>query len=285
MGKKSSLRIYKQIRDNIKAMYDHEADPIAMMIAEDITGFSSTDILTDRQCLFTNEIEVKIADYIQKLKEQIPVQYILGKAYFYGFQFLVDESTLVPRPETEELVKLASDYLKENDIENASILDIGTGSGCIAIALALEHPETKVAAIDISNKALKVAQRNADLLKAKVDFVNADIMQYASPEKFDLIVSNPPYVTDSEKLHMKSNVVEFEPHSALFVPDQDPLIFYRYISEFGTKFLKDRGCLFLEINENFGQNIETLLYDNGFSGLKIIKDINGKDRFAVGTKV
>ena len=207
----------------------------------------------------------------------------MGETCFYNLTIKTNSHTLIPRPETEELV---DHIIKENKGFRGSIIDAGTGTGCIAIALAVNLPEAQVYGFDISEEALKTAEENTALNKAKVDFFKSDILD---PDlslfiKTDIIVSNPPYVTESEKKFMDRNVLDFEPHSALFVPDKDPLVFYRALIKLSKIILNPGGKLYFEINENMGSRLLKLLYSNGYGNTEIIKDLNGKDRIIKGIK-
>ena len=214
----------------------------------------------------------------EKLKSGEPIQYILGKGPFYGREFLVNEHTLIPRNETEELVHL---IIKENPHTGLKILDIGTGTGCIPISLDLEMKSAEVYGIDISEQALTVAQKNGEALKSKVTFQKCDILnEMPNVPKLDILVSNPPYVPEADKSEMHRNVLDFEPGLALFVPNQDPLLFYRVIGEKGKQLLKPGGKLFFEIHERFGSEMEELLIDLGYKEVKVVKDLNGKERIA-----
>ena len=231
--------------------------------------------------LLANEIDLDESNQtlffsaLERLKTHEPIQYVLGKTNFMDLEFKVNSSVLIPRPETEELVRL---MLKE-DLDGKEILDIGSGSGCIAISLAKNLPNAKVSALDISNDALEVAKENATLNNVDIEFINSDIFEYQSDKKYDIIVSNPPYVLESEKLLMKKNVLDFEPELALFVEDINPVIYYEAISWFSKNYLNKKGRLFLEINENYKNELMFLFRDN-FS-IEIIKDLSGKNRFCV----
>lgn len=213
-----------------------------------------------------------------ELKKQKPIQYILGETEFYGLPFLVNENTLIPRPETEELVDLIS---KENQNQSSEIkiVDIGTGSGCIAISLAKNLPNAKVSAIDVSEKALATAEKNSEINQVKVNFILKNILETDDlEEQFDVIVSNPPYVRMLEKAEIKPNVLEYEPHLALFVDDNDALLFYRKIAQLALKNLTHRGKLYFEINQYLGKETVELLKDLGFKNVRLIKDIYENDR-------
>jgi release factor glutamine methyltransferase len=217
---------------------------------------------------------------LEKLKIQIPIQYIIGTTHFYGLEFIVDENVLIPRPETEELVdwivKLNSKLSKK---KNLKILDIGTGSGCIAVSLAKNIPNSEVFAIDVSEKALAIAKKNAILNKVPVTFLHKNILETKDlNQKFDIIVSNPPYVRNLEKAEIKPNVLDNEPHLALFVPDNDPLIFYKKIAELAAANLNPNGQLFFEINQYLGKETQELLEYIGLKNIELRKDIYGNDR-------
>lgn len=230
--------------------------------------------------------QLKLA--VSKILSHIPLQYVIGKAWFLDMEFEVNESVLIPRPETEEMVSLIFKSISVNDgMRNFEIMDIGTGSGCIAISLKQNLPHSSVSAIDISEKALAVAERNAFKNEVQVNFMIVDILdssQWHLLPECNLIVSNPPYVTESEKLKMKPNVLKNEPHSALFVPDDDPLLFYRSIMMFAKTKLISGGTLWLEINEAFGPEVVSLFENDMFKERILLKDMFGKYRFVKVTK-
>jgi release factor glutamine methyltransferase len=235
----------------------------------------------------------QIFSITEKLKMQEPIQYILGETEFYSLPINVNPSVLIPRPETEELVDLIlkSPFLKTHP-ENSplKILDTGTGSGCIAIALAKHVPHAEVSATDISEPALQTAQANAFINKTGIRFFQSDILDTDSAVTciegdFDMIISNPPYVMNSERETMYPNVLNFEPHHALFVPDEDPLLFYRAIADFAKKKLVSGGRLFFEINPRCDRLITGMLLDKGFTEIEIIRDLSGKNRFAFAGKM
>ncbi|WP_396166195.1 peptide chain release factor N(5)-glutamine methyltransferase [Flavobacterium sp.] len=233
---------------------------------------------------------------LAELKKEKPIQYILGETEFYGLPFLVNVNTLIPRPETEELVEW---IIKSTNYEIQStklrILDIGTGSGCIAISLAKNIPNAEVSAIDVSEKALATAKKNAEINKIVVNFINVDILKindlaelptsnFQLPTQFDIIVSNPPYVRNLEKAEIKPNVLEYEPHLALFVEDTDALLFYRKIANLAKENLSENGQLFFEINQYLGKETVELLEDLGFKNIELKKDIYGNDRMIRSTR-
>lgn len=228
---------------------------------------------------------------LAELKTHKPIQYILGETEFYGLPFLVNENVLIPRPETEELVQLILDDLSiraQSRSENITILDIGTGSGCIPISLKKNLPSAEVFAIDVSKNALEVAQKNAEINRVEVNFIEANILLTDSlvlPTRnsqlatlFDIIVSNPPYVRNLEKAEINPNVLEFEPHLALFVEDNDALLFYRKITELAKNHLSENGKLYFEINQYLGKETVVLVESYGFNNVQLIKDIYGNDR-------
>lgn len=231
-----------------------------------------------------DNVPLKIVEELRLISHDLqsgrPIQHILGEAPFYKNIFKVSADTLIPRPETEELVyKIIQDH---HHISELSIIDVGTGSGCIPITLALNLPQSNVWAVDISHPAINIAKENAQRLKADVKFVEADILEWEyifdRDQKFDIIVSNPPYITPKEKETMHSNVLNFEPHLALFVEDEAPLLFYDYIADFGLTHLSTSGTLYFEINQYLSNETADLLHKKGYQNVEILKDINGADR-------
>jgi release factor glutamine methyltransferase len=221
--------------------------------------------------------------YCRRLKTGEPVQYVIGETIFYDCIIKVNRGVLIPRPETEELVDL---IVKENRGFSGTIIDVGTGSGCIAVAIGVNLPNARIIGIDKSGNSIKTAIRNAKLNNSAVSFSEADLFKI-KPSQFrnaDILVSNPPYVRYSEKQFMHKNVLDFEPHTALFVPDNDPLKFYRAILDLAGNILNPGGSVWFEINEAMGKSMHELLKSYKFNGIKIIKDINGKDRFTKGKK-
>ena len=227
----------------------------------------------------------KIIKALELLKQEIPIQYIIGETEFYGLVFNVNEDVLIPRPETEELVDWVVSEFKTKKTR-LRVLDIGTGSGCVAISLAKNLSDIEVYAMDVSEKALEVAKINAELNVVDVEFLELDILKTESIRdlEFDVIVSNPPYVREKEKEKMKSNVLDNEPHLALFVKDEDPLLFYNAITKFACQNLKNSGKLFFEINEFLGSNMIDLLNKNHFESIELRQDIFKKDRMIKGVK-
>ena len=214
---------------------------------------------------------------IIRLQRHEPLQYVIGSARFHGHKFKVTPVTLIPRPETEQLVDLIID---ENPAADLRVLDMGTGSGCIAISLARALKFPQVDALDISRDALAIARENAQALKVKVRFFESDMLLPQPDARYDIIVSNPPYICWSEREAMERNVIDYEPGHALFVPDNDPLLFYKAIVPYAARSLERGGHLYLEINQRFGDEVRRLLMDNGFDEVRILEDSYGKVRFA-----
>jgi len=255
----------------------NELQSLYFIMMDDGFGYSKTNILTNYDTIVPENEFQKITEIVSRLQKNEPIQYILGKTTFCDLTFSVKSGVLIPRPETEELVQMI--LLNNKEKEEIHILDIGTGSGCIPISLAKFLPNAKVTSIDISEKCLEIAQSNAQRNEVSIDFILANILDESIQfQKLDIIVSNPPYVLDSEKALMKPNVLEHEPHLALFVSDNDPLLFYRVIIEKAKKWLKSQGTLYFEINEQFAREIEVYALANGFSSAHCFKDIFGKDR-------
>ena len=238
---------------------------------EKVSGLSLTDVLVAPNRKLSDHHCNAIRLIVNRLKLREPIQYVLGQTFFYGIPIQVDNRVLIPRPETAELVDLV---LKENPEMEGNVLDIGTGSGCIAIALAVNMPLSKVAAFDVSIDALNVAYDNADANNVLVRFYQYDILNEKDwDESFDVIVSNPPYICESEQKEMDTNVKDFEPSKALFVKDEDPLVFYRNIADFAQMHLRRNGKLYLEINQKLGEPTSDLLHKKGFDKVEVLSDI------------
>ena len=263
-----------------------EAESFFYLVLEEKQQLKRIDLALHTDLTFSED-EIKVWNSIlEELKNEIPVQYLLGKSSFYGLDFEVNANVLIPRPETEELVDwiIKSIRILQNS-KSLKILDIGTGSGCIAISLAKNIPKAEVFAIDVSEKALATAQKNAAINKVEVTFIHKNILETADLEQqFDIIVSNPPYVRNLEKQEIKKNVLDNEPHLALFVEDNDALIFYRKIAELAQKNLSENGQLFFEINQYLGKEMIDLLEKMNFKNIELRKDIYGNDRMTLGTK-
>jgi release factor glutamine methyltransferase len=277
---------YKQLNN----VYEkQEIAAITLLVISEITGLSKASIKAFPEKALSDKQAETLKNILIRLRTGEPVQYILGITEFYGLPFKVNPSVLIPRPETEELVEwilssaAESQKLKVESTEQfaGDILDIGTGSGCIAISIKKNLPAVQVSAIDISEGALQTAKENAVLNEVDVKFINADILNIKSEievPKFKIIVSNPPYVTLEDKKQMHSNVTNFEPHSALFVPEHDPLLFYRTIADFALLNLQPNGLLFFEINESYGNETVDLLKEKGFTDIEKRNDMNKRVR-------
>lgn len=273
--------------NELDAVYGkEEVSSFFFLCTQSFYNVSRLQLALDIDLSITKEEQEPIFKALQELKNEKPIQYILQETEFFGLPFKVNKHTLIPRPETEELVALIITDLK-NEKHNPkpySILDIGTGSGCIAITLAKNIENTRVYAIDVSKEAIKVARKNAELNKTEVTFLETSILDKNDCDlvfkdlKFDTIVSNPPYVRNLEKVEIKNNVLNNEPHIALFVEDDNPLIFYKAITEFALEKLKPNGKLFFEINEYLGKETKALVEGAGFKSVEIIKDMYSKDR-------
>jgi len=277
--------LFSRFKRELKEQYTlPELQNFLYLIFQNLMDLSKTDIHINPGKEIPDHFILKINEIINELKEYKPIQYILGETEFYGNNIKINQNTLIPRPETEELVRW---ILDETDRDRCKIFDIGTGSGCIAIALAKNNISAKVFAADHSEEALKVARENADINNIDITFFRFNI---CFPETsdilglYDIIVSNPPYVTESEKRQMKRNVLKYEPHNALFVPDSDPLIFFSAILKFAESKLQSGGKIFFEINERFGKQMIQLLEEFNYHDIILRKDINNKDRMIKGTK-
>ncbi len=243
---------------------------------EDLLGISFEKIMIDEGIVMTTSTKELIKKKVSLLMNFHPIQYVLGKAHFFSREFIVNPSVLIPRQETEELV---GEVLIDNKKPGLKILDIGSGSGCIGITLALELQDAHVSVLDVDGVALDVARQNAVKHNAALDYIKEDILSVESlPENYDIIVSNPPYVREKEKDLMQNNVLDHEPQLALFVSDDDPLKFYRRIVSLAKKHLTANGKLYFEINESYGPDLLKLCEDEKCSYIKLVQDINGKDR-------
>lgn len=267
-------------RQRLSGLYPKgEVDGFVRIACYNILHYESVDILLHKDSVLPDFIVDKFHKVADELLKKRPIQYIFRNAYFHGHRFEVNEATLIPRPETEELVDMIVDENRESDLR---VLDGGTGSGCIAVSLALALKFADVTAIDLSDAALAVAARNAEALKAKVTFRRQDMLRLTPcGERYDIIVSNPPYIADSEKADMDKNVLAYEPHMALFVPDSDPLRFYRALAVYGTWTLVHGGRLYFEINSRFPAEMTRLLEGMGYTDVEIRKDMQRMPRFAV----
>jgi len=259
-----------------------EVESFFYLLIDSRLNLSKMDFLLNPNVEVNSEDLRFLESAIQKLKTEQPIQYILGETEFYGLLFKVNENTLIPRPETEELVDwIIQDQIIDNN-KQLTILDIGTGSGCIPVSLAKNLTKAKVTSVDVSEEAIQVAQENAVSNNVVVSFVNDSILEPKivndSKNKFDIIVSNPPYVRNLEKQEIKNNVLAHEPHLALFVEDDDALLFYGKITEFALKYLKKEGVLYFEINQYLGEETVELIKKTGFTNVELRKDMSGNDR-------
>ncbi|GAA4302772.1 peptide chain release factor N(5)-glutamine methyltransferase [Aestuariibaculum suncheonense] len=281
--------IQQQFHLELDAIYGkEEVDSFFFLLIESFYNVSRIKLAMDTD--FAVENYSSMFDALEQLKDEQPIQYILGETEFYGLSFKVNPYTLIPRPETEELVEWIVNHQPKTNSAELNILDIGTGSGCIAISLAKHIPNAKVYALDVSEGALKMAKQNAELNDVSIEFIEANILK---PEtwsdtfknlKFSVIVSNPPYVREQEKQLMKPNVLNNEPHLALFVKDENPLLFYKAIAQYAVINLERGGALFFEINEFLGREMIHLLTANNFVNIQLKQDIFKKDRMIKGEK-
>lgn len=286
MNNASSITIgqaIERIRERLAPVYPkREIEGFIRIIFWNLMNYETIDILLHKDTALPDFVVEKIDKVVDELLAHCPIQYVFGNTYFHGHRFIVDSSTLIPRPETEELVDMVAD---ENTDSDLAVLDAGTGCGCIAISLALALRFPKVTGIDVSEKALAVARRNAEELHARVDFLRRDILTLSGDEDaYDIIVSNPPYIADSERASMDSNVTDYEPATALFVPDSDPLRFYRALAHYGKTALRQGGKLYFEINSRFPKEMEQLLAGMGYVDVEIRDDMQRLPRFAVAKK-
>ncbi|MDP2385826.1 MAG: peptide chain release factor N(5)-glutamine methyltransferase [Bacteroidota bacterium] len=279
------IRFYHQHLADIYSK--EEIDELAFLAFEKALGYDKTEF-QKRKGEHLNQSDLLIVYDIGKtLQTNKPIQYILQETWFYGLKFFVNEHVLIPRPETEELVELVLNEIKKENTSSLNILDIGTGSGCIPISVKKNAPHTNVYAIDISKAALEVAKKNSISNKIEVTFKELNILTASSLDniQFDYIISNPPYIAQNEMDQMDKNVTNFEPHLALFVEDNDPLLFYKRIADFALNNLRSNGKLFFEINQRLGNEVKELLKAKGYKNIIIQKDINGNDRMVWCVKV
>ncbi|MCG1037153.1 peptide chain release factor N(5)-glutamine methyltransferase [Polaribacter sargassicola] len=259
-----------------------EIDSFFFILINDKLNLQRIDTVLKPDFLITDEILSELKNIINRLKKEEPIQYILGNTEFYSLPFLVNKNTLIPRPETEELVEwiiFEVEKLQKTNLEKLAILDIGTGTGCIPIALAKNLNAVTISAIDVSIEALKIAKQNATLNKVDINFIEKDILKTTElPQQFNVIISNPPYVRELEKVEIKNNVLQNEPHLALFVDDDNPLIFYSKIADLAKNHLTKNGILFFEINQYLGKETVEMLEQKGFKNINLKKDLFGNDR-------
>lgn len=280
----SAKNLFRFLTDELSQAYDRaETQAIVYRLLEDVLHVSRTDVLLDKSLPL---VQPDWRALLNRLKRHEPIQYVLGETGFYGRTFHVTPATLIPRPETEELVRLVIQEIQYSPLSilnsPLSILDIGTGSGCIAITLALGLPQAQVWAWDVSLEALEVARQNAQRLGATVHFEEVDVLKPTSEtgdSPYTVLVSNPPYVTHAEATGMHSNVLDYEPHLALFVPDADPLLFYRAIAALGNRCLVPGGAVFVEINRALGNETASVFLERGYSSVAVVNDLSGNPRF------
>ena len=267
------------IHNSLQSLYPKsEINSFYFILLENNGNYTPAEVLANVSTQLTDNITKAIQQAITELQTAKPIQYILGETEFFSNRFFVDENLLIPRPETEELVDWVLQTCPDKTYP-LHILDVGTGSGCIAISLAKALPEAQVTAIDVSPKAIAVAQRNAERNGIKVQFLQRDILQTETlPEKYDIIISNPPYVRELEKNEMHSNVLNYEPHLALFVPDDRPLLFYEQIATLAQQYLKPKGRLFFEINQYLAAEMQVMLAQKNFTEITLRQDLSGNDR-------
>lgn len=282
------LRDYKsQFAEALQSIYDEkEIESFFMLVLDAFHQMKRIDLALQPEFELDGMQLLQWETVLAQLQQEKPIQYILGETEFYGLPFYVNENTLIPRPETEELVEWIIQSVKEKTSgAKIKILDIGTGSGCIAIALAKHLPQARVYALDVSAKALEVAKRNAKQNEVSIEFLHQSILETADlQQQFDIIVSNPPYVRNLEKQEIKKNVLAYEPHLALFVEDTDALLFYRKIAQLAQINLVDNGQLFFEINQYLGKETVVLLQNLNFNKVELRKDLYGNDRMVLGIK-
>ncbi len=280
-------RTTRYIQKSLEGIYPpEEIRAIMRLIWEDVCGFSPVDVILRKDTVLDESLRKKIEVIVEKLLRQEPIQYILGHTYFAGKRFKVGSGVLIPRPETEELTHL---IIRENkNLQLRKIADIGTGSGCIAIALSQHFHDCRIEGWDISPEALRIATENNRNLGATVSFLQRDILQYIPAAEalctYDLIVSNPPYIVPSEITGMEPHVLDYEPHTALFVPEDDPLLFYRAIARVGKGLLRKGGKLYFEINPIFARDMSEMLSSEGYDNIRTDNDLFGRQRFTSATR-
>lgn len=275
------------IRQILSPYYpDSEITGFIRHIFKKTCNYSTADLIIRKNNTLSESVRNEIDKIVMRLTQYEPIQYILGECEFMGFSFQVAPGVLIPRPETEELVDR---IVRETTFQPTNILDIGTGSGCIAISLSLLLPQTTVFAWDISTDALAIAQENNRRLNGGVTFCETDILNF-NPHRYDgpnfqILVSNPPYICQEEQKTMERNVLDYEPHNALFVPDDDPLLFYRAIAQIGQTLIAPKGKIYFEINSRFGTEIVQLLQQTGYEEINVFPDIFGHDRIVSASKI
>jgi release factor glutamine methyltransferase len=275
------------ILKKLRSIYpEEEASQITDWVLESLTGSKKAERMLYKNSAITDKEELQLQQFAEKLMRHEPIQYVLNEAWFCGLKFYVDKNVLIPRPETEELVEWVFEEVRSPKSEvrsqtsTLSILDIGTGSGCIPIALKRKLPEAEVWSCDVSEEALNIARKNAAAIGADVNFILLDFLNEKKRNQlphFDIIISNPPYVPEKDKEQMRPNVLNYEPHIALFVPDNDALIFYKAMAEFGKKHLNPSGTIYVEIHEDLGKSVSEVFKSNSYT-TETKKDMQGKER-------
>lgn len=268
-------QLLHHFKEELKDVYEEEeVKSIFSLSVEHLLQLRRSQLMLNWEKEPEPEILRSFFSILEGLKAQKPIQYLLGEAFFYGAIFKVNEAVLIPRPETEELV----DWILEEKAEGQVVVDFGTGTGCIAISLKKHLKDASVTAVDISEEALRIASENALINQTEVSFIHADILTFQSGTEFDIIVSNPPYITEQERAAMHQNVLAHEPHLALFVTDERPLLFYEAVADFALRNLKKNGALYFEINEYLAKETIQMLKDKSFISIQLRKDMQGKDR-------
>jgi len=273
----STKKLIQFVRDSLSIdSSDEEIDSLVLLTVEHLFEIDRNDIIQDRSVNLSSSELKKLNKFIARLNENEPIQYIIGEAHFYGRDFIVNPSVLIPRQETEELVQL---IIEENRGKKARFVDVGTGTGCIPISIKRELPESKAFAIDFDPRVIKTAKQNAQRHSTEIEFMLMDIIKEKMPLKsLDFVVSNPPYVTYSDREFMKANVINYEPVTALYVKNEDPLLFYRRIAEQAIECLKPNGKIYFETNEKYAEDVKLLLEAMEYVEGVVIKDLSGKDR-------
>lgn len=274
----------RSLRARLEGMYGTgEATAMVRLIFNVMKGWSATDMIVNADREVSDMFRNQVGKVMERIERGEPIQYVLGTARFYGMDLKVDSRVLIPRPETEELVDMIVARFKNR--EDLKVLDIGTGSGAIAIALSRNLPFSDVTGIDLSEGALQVAWENAADLHARISLIHADIFKWMpEPDSLDIVVSNPPYIPEEEKSDMETNVLDYEPASALFVPDSDPLLYYRRIAEVASVGLRVDGRIYFEINPRFAEQIKKMLEERGYLDVEVTQDISRRDRFVSARK-
>ena len=279
----NSKTLFRDFVNRIELLESREEiHSMAYLVFENIFGLTRTAILAEESVNLNETTRNRLDEIVARINRFEPVQYILGESFFYGRSFNVDRAVLIPRPETEELIRLVIDFVRKSNRKNYRVLDIGTGSGCIAITLALELNDIEVIGTDTSSEALVTASANAEKLKASVKYLNHDVLNSKLPFSVDIIASNPPYIGWDQFNTMSKNVVDYEPKVALFVDSEDPLLYYKAIAKRARESLTPAGLLAVEINERFGKEVQRLFLANDLVEVEIIQDTFGKDRIVKG---